>query len=178
MLDGTIVLIGNRDWGGTGINGFLTRLITNCIVGVTGSDKIHIKRYLKGYWYESCYPEGARKTTEIFVTNDLNLVREPVRPFTEIEILKMIAYGERAIAQNWKYNLPKLIALAVIIPFKKFFNWLGWIPFSDDERYGTVCSVYDDQMVKSCGVDTFPGQSEEITPPANYEFTEKYRDVR
>lgn len=177
MKEGTIVLIGNRDWGGTGISGFLTRLITNCIVGVTSSDKIHIKRYLKGYWYESCYPEGARKTTETFITDEYNLVREPVRDFTEIEILQMIAYGERAITQKWKYNLPKLIALAIILPLKKFFNWLGWIPFSNDKRYGTVCSVFDDQMVKSCGADTFPG-SEEMTTPADYEFIEKYMDVR
>jgi len=170
--NGTIVLIGNRRWGTK-----LANIVTGFIVKATKSNYIHIKRYLNGYWYESSYPTGAGKTTETFITNDLNLVREPIEDLTDEEVEKMIEFGEKAITDKIKYNLFKLIALYVILPTRKFWDFIGWVPFSNNNIFGTVCSVFDAEMVAYSGRIEFEGQDVEMRTPADYEKTDIYRDI-
>ena len=177
MKNGTIVLIGNRKWAGKEFITWLSNVVTKSIVAVTGSRFIHIKRYLNGYWYESSFPKGAGKTTETFVTNDLNLVREPIIGFTEEEVNGMVRYAENKIAQKMPYNILKLLVLAIVLPLRKFFKIIKWVPFEKDNWFGAVCSVFDDQMVKSIGIDQFLNEYEEYTPPGWYTNSPMYKDI-
>ena len=170
--NGTIVLIGNRKWGS-----WLSNLVTGFIVKATKSNKIHIKRYLDGYWYESSYPKGAGKTTETFVTNEFNLVREPITPFTNDEVIKMVAFAEESIVSKMKYNLIKLILLYVILPTRKFWECIHWVPFSNNKAFGTVCSVFDAEMVRKSGRIEFNGDDPEMRTPGDYERSTEYRDI-
>ncbi len=173
---GSVVLIGNRRWGGSGFKAWLTNLVTTSITKVTDSPYIHVKVFLDGFWWESTTPNGATKTQETFVTNELNQLLKPKRDLTPEEIKAMIAFGETAINTKMKYNYIKLILLAIIYPTRKFWNKIGWIPFQNNEMFGSVCSVYVDEMFKVAGIDLYLNNNEEYTAPGDFlkmDFFEK-----
>jgi hypothetical protein len=160
MKHGTIVLIANDRKGK-----WYERLVKWFITKVTDSPFIHIEVRMYGFWYESRWPEGAIKHN-----HNLNhhVLLEPVNDLTDTQVDKMKDWCENMVKNKRPYNLAKLIGLLIMYPLKKFFNWLGWVPFSANRFWGTVCSVFVDEAFKAGGVDIFENMSEELTSPGDF----------
>lgn len=171
MRDGTIVLIPNRKW-----DHWYSNVICKVITWVTRSRFIHVKVYLNGYWYESEYPEGAQENLGPFNPTDHTL-RQPIRELTAGERAAMLGHVERAIEDGQRYNTPKLFFLLVGVPLRKLFSRLGWMPFQDDGRYGTVCFNFVDGAFKAAGIDLFPDLFEEATTGRDFERCAFFEDV-
>lgn len=50
-------------------------------------------------------------------------------------------YGQVQIWIGRRYNIAELVADVLIVPTRKFWEWLGWIPFGNNS-HGAVCSAF------------------------------------
>ena len=141
MKDGTVFLYKydkNKNYGSK-----LANFIMKCIVFFTRSPYWHIAVKVGNYTYQNGSPYGVKKDTKTR-TGDKYTVLEPKRDLTEKEIQDMIKWGDLQLEHNLGYNHFKLIILAIVYPTRKFWNWVGWIPFQND-YFGMVCSVFIDE---------------------------------
>lgn len=177
--NGTIALLAYKkpDKPPKGIAAKFFDLVLKVITLVTKSRYFHIYIYLEGYWYESTHPNGAKKSELDLKTSKYLQLREPKFDYTKEQVSDMIAFGENAIANKIGYNYVKLLMMSWIYPMRRFFNWLGWTPFSCNAIWGMVCSVFVDELVKFGGTDLFKKQSEELTSPREFEILKSYRDI-
>lgn len=175
MRNGTICLIRNRDWGND-----LENLVTGIIVDTTDSEFIHVEEYLNGKWYEFTFPEGANTHVKDLVAESTKYnhkFREPIRELTEKEVGLKLAYWHEQLKHKRSYNIIKLILLYIIYPTRRFWNWLGWVPFSNTKWFGAVCSVGIEESNLAASIDTTPGESHEYRSPGNFDTMAFYRDV-
>lgn len=146
-------------------------IISKLICFFTNSKYTHVSIYFEGYTYESTVmnnQNGALKT--------MGLASSDVRSFKYLKFripLNMKQHDNLRIVLNNSiveakpYNFLKLFILAIVYPTRKFWNWLGWVPFQA-ECFGSVCSVYVDQIFKDMGIDLLPNKNEEYTAPGDF----------
>ena len=127
MKDGTILLFKPE-----GKPNLLQRIIQD----VTKSEYTHAAIYCEGCIYEADWPK-----VKVHVTppQEPDLLLEPETPLSDIEKKRMWNYLENAYAEEWEYNIPKLVILWIVYPLRKLFSWLKWMPF-DKWIYGEICS--------------------------------------
>ena len=112
-------------------------LVQKLIQKITQSPWTHAALYIDGHTWDADWPEvqvlkGLEKA---------DLYLEPIDPLNPQEYRRMLNYVESAYGERWQYNAPKLFVLALVYPLRKFFSWLGWVPF-DKWIYGEVCSGF------------------------------------
>jgi len=76
-------------------------------------------------------------------------------------------YCERAYQDQIRYNIPKVVALAVVYPTRWIWRKLGWVPF-DAYVHGAVCSELVDEAYKAAGIDLLPNDHEGYTAPVDF----------
>ena len=141
-----------------------SNFVNKCIGFFTVSKYWHVSIVLGNYRYESGHPRGVSKTTSIpthkFITNKYIEV-------TDEQLAKMIAYAEKTLTDNIRYNYYKLFILALFHPTQFIWNKLKWMPFSNN-FFGMVCSVYVREIFLAGGIDILPWQYKEITAPGDF----------
>lgn len=166
MKNGTVILGKTRkreDYGN-----WLNRFVAKAIEYFTGQPYAHVLIILNNTVYESTVGGAQKKEyKEDEYKGKYSVYLDPKRDLTEKEIDQMVSYADTTIKENWPYNYLKLFTLAIVYPTRKFWNKLGWVPFQRD-WFGTVCSVYVDQIYKSAGIDLLPEKNEEYTSPGDF----------
>ncbi len=156
---------------------FLINLVLYFIKNTTWSNKTHIKVWLRGAWYDCTYPEGARVTYDNYVDSPENVLRELRVTPTEDQVDEMIAFGERAIEDELKYNIILLVLTRIFFKQRVFWNFIRWVPFSKTKWFGNYCSVFADRMFKMAGIDCFPVMFEKLTSPGDFEKCDLFKGV-
>lgn len=72
-----------------------------------------------------------------------------------------------SVKVGYKYNVLKLLVLAIVWPTRWFWKKIGWVPFNA-EFMGEVCSVYVDEIFKTVHWDIFPKEHEGYTVPGQF----------
>ena len=132
MKDGTILLwvYGKHS----------TKLGPRLIAWWTGMPQYHALIYFEGQTYGMggkgvVVSEGLAKADEYW---------EPIKPMTDEERERMRSFlwwTAKWEKGRWAYNFGKFAALIVVYPTRRFWNWLGWMPFQAD-LYGEHCATY------------------------------------
>ena len=157
MKDGTILL-----WRVTKHDSFGAKLIAF----FTGMPYHHAAIYMWGGTYEEG-PKGASRTDglkradEYWIPIISMLPEERDRMWAFLWWTSQYKHGGR-----WPYNFLKFMVLALVYPTKKFWNKIGWMPFSSD-LLGEVCSTYVDYAWRAAGRDILSGWNEEFTVPGD-----------
>jgi hypothetical protein len=151
--------------------------VSRCIVFFTGKEFTHVGWWIDGYIYDSSVWEyggktfhGARKTEYSKWPEDEAKPKvwvEPVKPLSDhtIQLIKM--WCEESLGDEMPYNFLSLVTFAIVAPFRWFWNWIGWVPFSA-ELFGEVCSTYVDDSAYECGFDIFPDMKEDLAVPGDF----------
>lgn len=80
---------------------------------------------------------------------------------------KALAFGFEDINGRFWYNFLLTFFDIIIYPTRKFWQKIGWVPFSS--RYlGRNCSYFADSFIKAYGVDLWPDREEATTVPGDY----------
>ena len=142
-----------------------------CIKRVTGKPYGHSKTYIwnlvfestvwwVGYWWKT----GIRVNADTPRAAEWWQLRVPMSPE---EVNAELDYWLDNLDKRRPYNVFKLLILALVIPHRKFFERLGWVPF-DNDKLGEVCSVSCDEAKKAAGIDLFPERMEAYTAPVDF----------
>jgi hypothetical protein len=138
---------------------------------VTGKPWGHSKTYLRGFTFEStvwwvgyCWRTGIKMSIGQEKADECWQLKIPM---TLEQERAELAYWISKLNKRRPYNVPKLLVLAIVIPHRKFFERLGWVPF-DNERLGEVCSASCDEGKKAAGLDLLPGRMEGYTAPGDF----------
>ena len=145
-------------------------LVGKLICFFTKSQYVHAAIYFNGYRYESTVMNnqyGTLKTKVSCPSSSRYTLLELKIPLniTQLTDLKDVLNSE--VVKARPYNFLKLVTLAFVYPTRKFWNWIGWVPFQH-EFFGNVCSVFVDQVFKDIGIDLLPGNNEEYTVPGDF----------
>ncbi len=114
---------------------------------VTQSTFTHVAFYAGGYTWESTIekrPGSLLPQSGVIRTRGLkvpHLYREPVRKLTPEEVAGLVGYAQVQLWIGRRYNVAELVADALIVPTRKFWEWLGWVPFGGNS-HGAVCSAF------------------------------------
>ena len=114
---------------------------------ITQSTFTHVAYYAGGYTWESTIekrPGSLLPQSGVIQTRGLKaapLYREPTRDLTTAEVDGLVRYGQVQIWIGRRYNIAELVADVLIVPTRKFWEWLGWIPFGNNS-HGAVCSAF------------------------------------
>lgn len=100
---------------------------------------VHSAILHSGFVYEALGKGFARTPLEEWLRR--NHPDETWEPEEEGERPRMLVYLESATRGpgHW-YGFVKLVAMALLYPTKRFWRWIGWVPF-DAWIFGEVCSV-------------------------------------
>ena len=144
------------------------RVVYKTIGFCTGKPYDHCGQILDGMFYESGHPFGFSKKPFKLKTGERYEYHEPITDFTKEEIYNMVEYWEEQIRQNTRYNHRKLLALAIIHPMHKFWDWLQWVPFQNNFLWGAVCSVALYEAFVAANIILLPGRYKETIAPGDY----------
>ncbi|MDA3811991.1 MAG: hypothetical protein PF518_16865 [Spirochaetaceae bacterium] len=109
--------------------------------------------WLKDFWYDNEYPKGAKKSSETYVDCPGTVLKELRIDLTDEQLEKMVAFREKSIKEKMPYNLILLVLTRIFFKQRRFWNWLGWVPYSKTKWFGNYCSVYIDRIFKAAGID-------------------------
>ena len=139
-----------------------TDLFMRLICYFTDSDYVHAEIYFDGYTY------GMNETvTKYAGVKNFHEAWEPVVDMTLDEQERMRTWLETSVDEQWIYDRPKVVFLAIVYNTRWFWKRMKWEPF----RRGLpseVCSAYCDQAWMSAGRDILPGQHEWYTAPCDF----------
>lgn len=177
MKDGTI-LLHKMDYDVVKNMKFsLEKISALAIMEVTDSTLVHASLVLNEKTYDATiYTRGkflqgyfslfsGVRTSNYILGHTIAL--EPTTPMTHNEKEKMQAYINEMINEKRPYNILRLLSLAIVHPTRKFWNWIGWVPFKK-EVYGEVCSTFIDKAWEAAGRDILPRAEEELTAPGDF----------
>jgi hypothetical protein len=159
MRDGTIGLDKAK-----GIVGWAIKRISGKAWG-------HSKQYIAGFtwertiWWVGYWFKSGIKVTVGYVMSDC--YGQPKIKRTPAQINAMLCYYIEELNKRRPYNIAKLLVLAFVIPHKKFFQRIGWVPFENAEL-GDVCSPTTDEACKRAAWDVLPARDEEYTAPGDF----------
>lgn len=144
-------------------------LVSKLICFFTDSNYTHSAIAIDGIVYESTVmnnQNGAMRTVGLPypARNCIHLKFKVPLPKKEIELLEYNL--NRKVIEKRPYNFMKILVLMFVYPTKKFWNWIGWVPFQN-EVYGSVCSVFVDVAFKEIGIDLIFTHNEEYTAPVD-----------
>jgi len=145
-------------------------LVSNLICFFTNSNYTHVAISHDGFMYESTVmnsQNGAMKTIGLPSVHRGCLFFELKTPLTDEQAKKLKLNLDEMVVQRRPYNFMKIAVLALIYPTRKFWNWLGWVPFQN-EVFGYICSVFVDVAFKDIGIDLFKSAFEEYTAPGDF----------
>ena len=97
---------------------------------------------------------------------------KPTFTLTKKESSMMVYYAETFLAPH-RYNVLKLLSLAVVYPLRGIFKKLKWVPF-DSFLFGDVCSMVPDEMMMYAGIDLFPDDIGGYIVPGMYTECQYY----
>jgi hypothetical protein len=86
---------------------------------------------------------------------------------TPTQVKAELRYFIEQLNKRRPYNIFKLLVLAFVIPNRKFFERLRWIPF-DGADLGDVCSSATDRAKKAAGIDLLVDRMEGYTAPGDF----------
>lgn len=168
MREGTILL-----WKSHGFLGW-------CIKKVTGMPYGHSATYLYGFTWESTvwwsiwwFKTGIRVSEGMLKADEYWAPKEPETPS---QLKAELRYFLDKLNKRRPYNVPKLLILALVIPCRKFFERLHWVPF-DNASLGEVCSVTTDEAKKAAGIDLLPEAMEGMTAPGDFRHSKLLEQV-
>ncbi len=142
MKDGTILL-----YHPTAGESDVLKVLDAAQEAVTRSTFTHVAYWAGGYTWESTIEKrsgGLLPQSGVVQTQGLKpapLYREPILDLTPAQIDGLVRYGQ---VQRWtgrRYNVAELVADALIVPTRRFWEWLGWVPFGSNS-HGAVCSAF------------------------------------
>jgi len=155
-------------------------LIGKAITYFTGMPYAHVAGYVagftlestiwwSGFWWKSGIriALGAKQADEYW---------QPVKELNLEQIMSMQRYFISNINKRRPYNIAKFLVLALVYPTRRFWQKIGWIPFSAD-YHGDVCSVVWDEAYRAAGIDLFPHRSEEYTAPGDFRKSKLLKQV-
>ena len=131
MKDGTI---------GLRVVGENSKLGPRLIAWWTGMPQYHAMIYFDGKTY-GMGGKGVKVSEKISSADEY---WEPIKPMTQKERDCMAAFlwwTAEYEHGRWAYNFLKFAALIFVYPTRRFWNWLGWVPFQRD-IYGEHCATY------------------------------------
>ena len=146
-------------------------LIGKAITYFTGMPYAHVAGCLGEHtlestiwWSEIWWKSGIRITLG---TQQADEYWQPVKELTPNQVTAMWRYFINSINKRRPYNVAKFLVLALVYPTRRFWQKIGWVPFSAD-FHGDVCSVVWDEAYRAAGIDLFPHRSEEYTAPGDF----------
>jgi len=137
----------------------LTRFVNHCICFFTSSEYWHTSINFGNIKYESGHPDGVSKCT--FIPQHGQYLDIDEYEVSEESYTKMLVYAEKCRKEKIKYNHAKLI----ILMFWQLWDKLKWAPFSDNKKYGMVCSVFVREVALQGNLDLCPDRFIETTTP-------------
>jgi hypothetical protein len=96
-------------------------------------------------------------------------VRRPRVPLSYDEYHEILKYWLGELNLRRPYNIAKLLVKAIVIPARRFFDRLGWIPF-DDPVLGDDCSSTVAEAFKAAG-RTIPDMPTGRVAPGDFRET-------
>jgi hypothetical protein len=126
--------------------GVVLEVLDDAQNAVTKTPWTHVKWYVGGCTWESTFetvPGRLLPVSGIVRTVGLkqaDLWREPVVDLTADQVAGMLRWSELQVWLGTKYNISGLIADALIVPTRSFWDKLGWVPFGSS-MHEAVCSV-------------------------------------
>lgn len=156
MKDGTIMLRCVKESSGFG---------PKLIAWWTGMPQYHVMIYFCGQTY-------GMSGKGVVVKNGISGASErwePVKEMTNAQRDRMGAFlwwtakWERG---KWRYNFLKFAALFFVYPTRRFWNWIGWMPFQSD-LYGEHCATYVAYAWWAAGKTIVPGLWIDLVVPGD-----------
>ncbi len=157
---------------------WLLNLVGEEICRVTKSPYVHAAIFLGGKVYESTvwfvngWPHGGVRIHE---EADWDEAWEPITDVPPDVVNRMIAYAEEQISEHRPYNVFELLAMSFVWPTRRFWRWLGWIPFTAG-FLGKFCSTFTEK-VWLAGYSLVPLDDEEMAPPCELAQSPMLRKV-
>ncbi len=156
----------------------LTDIVPKAIKFFTHSEYTHSAWYINGYLYESTVwksksgknVHGSRKTKwpddwpmgsfapEVWLY--------PIN-ITDNQVAGIQRYCEQSLKDHMPYNFALLVIFLLVMPFRWFWNKIGWVPFSH-QVYGEVCSTYVDEAAKLNDLDLLPWLEDSMAVPVDF----------
>ena len=164
LKNGSILMWQNHE-----VDNWALRIVMNSIVAATGSPYVHTALVLFDKVYEySAWFIGKKLYHGLRIrdyTDDIGEeAYEPTFELSEKDYKTMQNYCIWLDAYADKYNFLKLVALAIVLPFRKLFRALNWVPL-DGKPMGDVCSVLPAETYEVVGIDLFPNDLAGYTTP-------------
>jgi len=145
-------------------------MVSKLICFFTNSSYTHAAVYVDGIMYESQVmnkSNGAMRTVGLpYQARNCRFLKL-IEPLSEKKRELLVYNLERKVLSRVPYNFMKIAVLMFVYPTKRFWNWIGWVPFGN-EVYGYVCSTFVDTAFKEIGVDLLGNNSEEYTSPGDF----------
>ena len=177
MKDATISLVrGNPTLPG------YEGIVNRAIMDVEKGWAVHVRVYVRGYTFEETleflpgkvFPFSGVKQTLGVVPADL--FREPIMDWTPQEVEDLWTFCK---VQTWigrGYNIPQLLADAVIFKTRPFWEWLNYVPFAAHHR-SAVCSAFVGEGLVGAGKNYFPNIDPAMLTPQDFVTMDGYQDV-
>lgn len=108
------------------------------------------------FWFKTGIrvTEGRRKCDEIWRLK---------RPPDETQYDKIVSYWVAELNNRRPYNVAKLLVKAIVIPLRKFFDRIGWVPF-DAPILGDDCSTTVAEAFAAAGIKIVPWPTGRVAP--------------
>jgi len=159
LRDGTILLYRSG-------KGFISKAIAY----FTGMPYAHVSGYIQGFTFtSSVWWSGLWFKSGIYISigaREADEYWQPIRELTPGEKLAILRYFIDSVNKRRPYNFGKFLVLAIVYPTRRFWEKIGWVPFSA-AFFGDVCSIVWDEAYKGANWDLLPRQSEEYTVPGD-----------
>lgn len=102
-------------------------------------------------------------------------VRDPVTPWTLLETKQALQAAIDQVNLRRHYNIPLLVADAVIYPLRGLWKFLHWAPFEHSKEY--VCSSFAGMVYRATGRDPWPGLEIEELTPEDFVMAKEWEDA-
>lgn len=139
-------------------------LVQKAIAYFTGKPWTHAAIFHDGYVYEALLKGVTRTFYPEWAIH--NKPEERWDPVSSQERRRMQVYLETGVNLQWKYNVLKLLVLAIVYPTRWVWKRIGWVPF-DWWVFGEICSGLVDKAWLAEGVDIIRKQRAGYTAPGD-----------